>query len=133
MAAFGRAKTTAVRISKVLLESPSQFVGASPHDLMGWGRANVAGRSLQLVIRPRGLAGLFMRERRAFDCVAITGWDQRNESIEFTVGSIGMVATNAASVPVHICHFRCRTKAAADALTEGILAGGTPQNRITRR
>jgi hypothetical protein len=119
-------------LTNVILETPSQSVGAQ-HDVVGKGKAYVEGGTLHIAIRPRGLAGLIpTSEKRSFPLPGITGWEVTGSKIEFTAGSIGMIATNGANAPLHICGFRCADPQSASQLTDEALAGGLNRDRISR-
>jgi hypothetical protein len=120
-------------VSDLLLETPSQSVHG-PHDLMGHGTVHVEGDLIHLAVRPRGLGGLIpTREKRAFPVAAITGWEVAGATVEFTSGGGGLIASNAAAVPVHICRFGCADSQAAADLTDAVIAAGVPTSLVSRR
>jgi hypothetical protein len=131
------------RVSGVVLETPSEWVNTS-HDLVGKGKIHVDGDRLQLAVRPRGLGGLIPpSEKRSFPLTAITGWEVSGSMIQFTAGSIfvndaatplgGLIASNGASAPTHICTFRCSDGAAASELTDRAIAAGLVKTKVSHK
>ena len=131
------------RVSEVVLETPSEWASTS-HDLVGKGKVHVDGDRLQLAVRPRGLGGLIpTSEKRSFPLTAISGWEVSGNMIQFTAGSIfvndaatplgGLIASNGARAPVHICTFRCSDGTAAVELTDSAIAGGLVKTKVSRK
>lgn len=119
------------KVTEVILETPSQ--GGGLHDLIGSGSVLLQEGRVCLSIRPRGLAGLVgFSEKREFELDTISGWDVTGARVEFTSGSVGMISTNGASAPVHICGFRCESKEAASQLTDDAIDGGLDHAKISR-
>jgi hypothetical protein len=131
------------RVTGVVLETPSEWVN-SPHDLVGRGSLHVDGGSLHLAVRPKGLARLIpATERRIIPISGVTGWDVQAEMVQFTAGTVfvndaatplgGLIATNAARVPVHICTFHCSDNSAAKNLTDEVITAGLPKSKVQLR
>ncbi len=123
------------RITGVIVESPSTAgVGRSgSNDLLGTGWARVETDEVVLAIRPRGVAGFLMPQRRRYPARSISGWEQRGARIEFTGGHVGLFATDGAEMPVRIVTFHCADPGAAGALTDRAMEVGLAAGRVTRR
>jgi len=129
------------RVTEILIETPSQFVGNAPHDMIGKGRVVVDSGNLIFALRHVGLFGAAFREARTYPVSEITGWHVESNRIESTVGSIaftdapspfgGPIASNGAALPLHILHITLSTHAEACALTQAAIAAGLSRQRAS--
>lgn len=125
-------------VTDVIVETPrysgTVFGPNHEHDLLGHGWIEVDQGSLIVATRPDGIVGhLEPKEKRSYDLAAIRAWRITGTLLEFTVGSIGLFATNGAEAPVHQGRARFSSEQDAQALTnEAQEAGMTPPKQPPR-
>jgi hypothetical protein len=119
-------------VTDVIVETPryNDGVGAGmaigpEHDLLGHGWLEVDGGALVVAIRPDGIVGnLEPKEKRRYELTEIRGWHITGALLEFSVGSIGLFATNGAEAPVHQGRARLASEDDARSLTQDARDGG---------